>query len=152
MHVTVLREDRSCYATVGLFYLRQLSSAKLISRYTSIKAIVQRLQIIPLEWSTRGSRSWKGVNHSLDKALLDTLSMATPQVIMGESCGHHPDATGRHRRFVQNGMSFTYSFVHAADMYAAVFKKVAMDAAFGKLYRDKILLVSDSRREEMESL
>jgi hypothetical protein len=31
---------------------------------------------------------------ALDKARLDAMSVATTQVIMGESYDHHPDATG----------------------------------------------------------
>jgi Zn-dependent oligopeptidase len=48
-------------------------------------------------------------------------------------------------------ISYTYSLVFAADMYATVFKKDPLDPALGKLYRDKILLVGGSR-EETESL
>lgn len=52
---------------------------------------------------------------------------------------------------MQKRISYTYSLVFAADMYATVFKKDPLDPALGKLYRDKILLVGGSR-EETESL
>jgi Zn-dependent oligopeptidase len=48
-------------------------------------------------------------------------------------------------------LSYTYSLVFAADMYATVFKKDPLDPERGKKYRDNILRVGGSR-EELDNL
>jgi len=118
---------KSRYVNVGLFYLRQLFFAKF-----DLKVHVDKE-------AADYTKLWNDLRESIS---LVKGGKAQPgqgtfgHIVGGYDAGYY---------------GYTYSLVFAADMYATVFKKDPLDAALGKLYRDKILLVGGSR-EETESL
>lgn len=118
---------KSRYVNVGLFYLRQLFFAKF-----DLKVHVDKE-------AADYTKLWNDLRESIS---LVKGGKAQPgqgtfgHIVGGYDAGYY---------------GYTYSLVFAADMYATVFKNDPLNPAFGKLYRDKILLVGGSR-DETESL
>ncbi|KAH7913358.1 hypothetical protein BJ138DRAFT_1002435 [Hygrophoropsis aurantiaca] len=118
---------KSRYVNIGLFNLRQVFFAKFDLKIHVDKEAADYTKV------------WNDLRQSI--SLVKGGKVLPGQGTFGHIVGGY-DA---------GYYGYTYSLVFAADMYATIFKKDPLEPAFGKLYRDKILLVGGSR-EELDSL